>query len=63
MRSSMDDLIKARDDSDGDGGTWVWLANGLIHSLQDAFNHPEPLRHYQAAAAFNEEVEKARRQL
>ena len=63
MRSSLDALIKARDDTDGKEGTWVYLANGLIDTLREALTNPEPLHHYQAAAAFNEEVEKARRQL
>ena len=63
MRSSLYDLIKARDDIDGEDGTWVYLANGLIDTLREALTNPEPLRHYEAAAAFNEEVEKARRQL
>ena len=63
MRSCLYDLIKARDDVGGEDGEWVFLANGLIDTLREALPNPEPLRHYQAAAAFIEEVGKAKRQL
>ena len=63
MRTTLQDLIKARGDADGEDGSWVFLANGVIDTLRDALNAPEPLHHYQAAADFLEEVDKAKRLL
>ena len=63
MRTCLYDLIKARDDVGGEDGEWVFLATGLIDTLRTALTDPEPLRHYQAAAAFIKEVEEAKRHL